>query len=560
MLHGLTRLAPRALAVMALAASAGAARLSAAGDPMRPNIVFILADDLGLADTTLYGHTKFYRTPNLESLAGRGMKFTQAYSASPLCSPTRASIMTGLSPARIGITLPVCHLPKVVLEASPGRARFPDEKATSCESATRLDTKYRTLAESLKDTGYATGHFGKWHLGAEPYSPREQGFDVDVPHTPGPGPAGGYLAPWRYPDFKADAPGEHIEDRMAAEAIAFMEKNRDRPFFLNYWMFSVHAPFGGKPELVKKYRALADQADPQHSPTYAAMVESMDVAVGRVLDALDRLGLADNTIVIFTSDNGGNMYSAVDGTVPTSNAPLRGGKGALLEGGIHVPALMAWPGVIPRGSTSDALIQSSDYYPTLLELLSLPREADQRFDGVSFLPALKGRPLERDAIFTFFPRQVYQVPDWVPPAVAARQGDWKLIRIFHGGEDGAHRWQLFNVAADAGERRDLAAQEPQRVKAMDALIERFLTDTGAVVPRRNPGFDPAAYGPDSGGGAKPKQGRAAAAVPVAAATPPPAWKIRGGEAAVASQPFSMGAAEGAPDLRQALEARGDEGF
>ncbi len=459
----------------------------------KPNIVFILADDLGWADTTLYGHTKYYKTPNIERLAKRGMTFTRAYSASPLCSPTRSSILTGLSPARTGITTPNCHLPQVVLEATPGKAAPPSKKSIGPEPVTRLKTEYFTLAEALKQAGYATGHFGKWHLGPEPYSPLQQGFDVDLPHTPGPGPAGSFVAPWKYANgFVPKTPGEHIEDRMAAEASAFMERHKDGPFFLNYWMFSVHAPFDAKKSLIDKYRASANPADLQRSPTYAAMIESMDDAVGTLLDTLDRLGIADKTAIVFLSDNGGNMYNEVDGTTPTSNRPLRGGKASVYEGGIRVPCVVSWPGTVAPATRSDAIVQSSDFYPTFLDLLSLKPQAGQKFDGISIVPALKGGALEREAIFTYFPHDP-PVPDWVPPAVVVTQGDWKLIRIFHGGDKGAHRWKLFNLRDDLGETNDLAAKDPERVKQLDALIEAFLKDTGAVVPIPNPKFDPATW-------------------------------------------------------------------
>ena len=288
----------------------------------KPNIIVILADDLGWADTTLYGHTKFYQTPNIERLAKRGMTFTRAYSASPLCSPTRSAILTGLSPARTGITTPNCHVPQVVLEAAPGKSAPQDKKAIAPNPPTRLKTDYTTLAETLKNAGYATGHFGKWHLGAEPYSPLQQGFDVDVPHWPGPGPAGSYVAPWKFPDFDPDTPDQHSEDRMAKEAVAFMEKHKDEPFYLNYWMFSVHAPFDAKRALIAKHRSRVDPNNPQRSPTYAAMVESMDDAVGTLLDALDRLKLADRTIIIFTADNGGNKKWA-RGAVSRQTGQLR---------------------------------------------------------------------------------------------------------------------------------------------------------------------------------------------------------------------------------------------
>lgn len=461
----------------------------------RPNVIFILSDDLGWSDTTLYGTTKFYETPNMERLAKRGMTFTQAYSASPLCSPTRSAILTGLSPARTGITTPNCHLPDVVLEAATGKAAPPNKHAIAPIPVTRLRTDYPNLARSLKSAGYATGHFGKWHLGPEPFSPLEQGFDVDIPHWPGPGPAGSFVAPWKYPDFKENTPGEHIEDRMATEAVAWMEKVKDSPFYLNYWQFSVHAPFDAKQELIEKHRTRVDPADPQRSPTYAAMVESMDDSIGTLLDAVDRLGIADRTIFVFTSDNGGNMYNEIDGTTPTSNAPLRGGKATMFEGGTRVPCVVAWPGITAPGSRSDEIIQSEDFFPTLLAGLGIEPGKEQVFDGIDILPALRGGELEREAVFQYFPHDP-GVPDWLPPSVAVRRGDWKLIRIFHAGESGEHRHLLFHLKDDPGQKNNLAATNPALVAEMDELIGSFLRKTGAVVPVPNPKFDPALYRPE----------------------------------------------------------------
>jgi len=469
----------------------------------KPNVVLILADDLGWSDTTLFGTTQFYQTPNIERLAARGMTFTHAYSASPLCSPTRASVLTGLSPARHGITSPSCHLPAVTLKATPKTTGPPDAKATVLTSVSRLDTKYYTLAETLKDNGYATGHFGKWHLGAEPYSPLQHGFDVDVPHHPGPGPAGSYVAPWKFKDFDhdPDLPKEHIEDRMAKEAVAFLEEHRDEPFFLNYWMFSVHAPFDAKKTSIDKYRKKVDQKNPQRSPTYAAMIESMDDAVGTLLDTLDRLELADDTIIVFASDNGGNMYNQVDGTTPTSNAPLRGGKATMWEGGVRGPAIVVYPEHVQAGSRSNEIIQSCDFYPTLLQLLAI--QAQQSFDGISIVPALQGGKLQRKAIFTYFPHQT-RVPDWLPPSVSVHAGDWKLIRLFHGEAPGKHSYNLFNLKSDIGEDKNLAAENPERVEELDKLITQFLTETSAVVPLPNPRFDPTQYDPKMIGKANPK--------------------------------------------------------
>ena len=491
---------------------------ASAAVPDRPNIVFILADDLGWSDTTLYGTTQFYQTPNLERLAKRGMLFTRAYSASPLCSPTRASILTGQSPARIGITAPNCHLPQVRLEASLHPKTPAANKALPCESATRLNTNYFTLAEALKQAGYATAHFGKWHLGPAPFSPLQQGFDVDIPHWPGPGPAGSYVAPWKFPDFDPDTPNQHIEDRMAKEAVAFIEKHKDGPFFLNYWMFSVHAPFDAKKALIEKHRARVNPASPQRSPTYAAMVESMDDAVGTLLNTLDRLGIAERTAVVFFSDNGGNMYNQIDGVPPTSNAPLRGGKATVYEGGVRVPCIVRWPGVTQPGSRNDTVIQSPDFYPTFLGLLGLKPQPGQIFDGASLAGVFRGEPLAREAIFTYFPHSP-QVPDHLPPAVTVHAGDWKLIRLFHEGQNAAHAYQLYDLKNDLGETNNLASQEPGRVKQLDARIEKFLADTKAVVPKPNPAYNPKAPAGMAGPAANP-------------ADPLQGWKARGCDAAV----------------------------
>ena len=482
-----------------------------------PNVLFILADDLGWSDTTLYGNTQLYQTPHLERLAARGMTFTRAYSASPLCSPTRSAILTGLSPARTGITTPNCHEPAVVLAATTGKSAPPSKKAIAPIPPTRLKTDYPTLTKVLKAAGYATGHFGKWHLGPEPYSPLQHGFDIDIPHWPGPGPAGSFVAPWKYPDFQEKSPGEHIEDRMADEAVAWMEQQREKPFFLNYWMFSVHAPFDAKKESIEKHRGRVDPIDAQRSPTYAAMVESMDDAVGTLLDALDRLGIAEKTIVIFTSDNGGNMYNEIDGTTPTNNRPLRGGKASMFEGGVRVPGVIVWPGVTGPGSRSDTPIQSEDYLPTLLEGLHLSTEEGAVRDGISVLPALKGEAMAERPLFRYFPHDP-GVPDWLPPSVSVSRGDWKLIRIFHGGENGAHRHLLFDLGKDPGETTNLASTEPALVSELDGLIDEFLAETKAVVPIPNPAFDPAKYRPELEGKQQPK-GRAK--------TPSPGPAVRG---------------------------------
>ncbi len=473
-----------------------------ATDKPRPNIVFILADDLGWSDTTLFGTTKFYETPNIERLAKRGMTFTNAYAANPLCSPTRASIMTGLYPARVGITTPCCHEADVRLEAKMVAKAQPFHHALQAISASRLKTDYYTLARAMHDAGYSTGHFGKWHLGAEPYSPLQHGFDVDVPHYPGPGPAGSYVAPWHFPPTIkfTGQPGEHIEDRMAGEAIKFLKANKDKPFFLNYWAFSVHAPFDAKKDLTEKYRAKADPNNPQRCPVYGAMVQSLDENVGRLLDTLDELKLADNTIIVFFSDNGGNMYDRVDGNPPTSNAPLRGGKATLYEGGTREPCIVVWPGKVLPGTRNEAFLSSVDWYPTLLDMTGVKPKQAVKFDGVNQTPALLGGAAPRDTLFCHFPH--YTPATGALPATWVRRGDWKLIRFFCDSPDQTDRFELYNLKDDVGETRNLAAGKPDLVKELNALIDGFLKDTAAIVPAKNPNYDPAAQMPPEGKPAK----------------------------------------------------------
>lgn len=463
----------------------------------KPNIIFILADDLGWKDTSLYDST-FCETPNIDKLAKRGMMFTQAYAANPLCSPTRASIMTGLYPARIGITTPCCHEPEVRLEATLASKAPPYQRALQAVSASRLKTEYYTLAEALHDAGYATGHFGKWHLGPEPYSPLQQGFDVDVPHYPGPGPAGSYVAPWR---FNAELnftgqPGEHIEDRMSAEAVKFIKANKDKPFFLNYWAFSVHAPFDAKADLIKKYEAKANPNNPQRCPVYGAMVQSLDENVGRLVSVLEELKLAENTVIVFFSDNGGNMYDRVDGIPPTSNAPLRGGKATIFEGGTREPCVVVWPGKVKPGSRSDALLSSVDWYPTILDMTGTKPKQAVKFDGVSQTPALLDKGVPRDTAFCYFPH--YTPATGAIPSVWVRRGDWKLIRFFCDSPEQTDRFELYNLKEDIGETKNLAAEYPDKVKAFDALISQHLIELNTVIPVKNLTYDPAAKVPEPG--------------------------------------------------------------
>ena len=467
------------------------------------NIVLILADDLGWADTTLYGKTSLYETPNIQRLAARGVTFANAYAA-PICSPTRASIMTGQNPARHGMTAPAAHLEEVRFEPVANRTGPPHQKCTNVKSATRLDPSLPTLGKVLQKAGYATAHFGKWHLGREPHSPLELGFDVDIPHWYGPGPKTSYLAPWNYPNLKENAPGEHIEDRMAEEAIAWLKKrDRNKPFFMNYWQFSVHAPFGAKPELIDRYRKKIQRGEAQQSPTYAAMAHSLDDAVGSLLDALDAEGIADETVIVFYSDNGGNIHCGLEETdaagenyitAITSNHPLRGGKGGIHEGGVRVPAVVVWPGVAKPGSRCETRIQSNDLYPTILQMLNVEQPKDHVIDGVDFAPALRGEKMRRGPMFTLVPGHG-NTPQWLPPSMSVHHEDWKLIRTFHYGEDGKHDYRLYNLREDIGETKNLAADHPEKVQALDKLIEDYIAAANVVVPLPNPNFDPAKFDP-----------------------------------------------------------------
>ncbi len=460
--------------------------------PRRPNIVFILADDLGWADSEPYGST-FHETPNLTRLAARALRFTNAYAANPLCSPTRASILTGLYPGRLGITTPSCHLPEVRLRPAIEASAPPGRKVAVPVSVTRLETRYPTLSKSLKAAGYATAHFGKWHLGREPYSPLQQGFDSDIPHWYGPGPSGSYLAPWSFWKDQGK-PGEHIEDRMAKEAAAFMTAHKDGPFFVNYWAFSVHGPWTAKPELVEHFKKKAAKLPPgagQRNPVYAAMVKSLDDAVGTLLDTLDRLKIADNTVIVFFSDNGGiNWYDdkmkrfGFDMPV-TSNAPLRGGKASLWEGGTREPCLVVWPGRTRPGTASDALLSSVDWYPTVLEMTGVKPNPEHRFDGVSQVPALLGTGKPRDTAYCFFP---HYGQSQSAPGVWVRKGDWKLLRFFLDADDRSDRHELYDLKKDIGETRDLAAERPEKVKELAVLLDAHLKEINPLLPVKNPAY------------------------------------------------------------------------
>jgi arylsulfatase A-like enzyme len=464
-----------------------------------PNVVLILADDLGWSDLGCYGST-FHKTPQIDRLVARGLRFTNAYSSSPLCSPTRASIMTGLAPARIGITQPHCHLSHVNFQK---RLAEPKSRKPVIDAATvtRLDTSYFTLAEAFKAAGYQTGHFGKWHLGAEPYSPLEQGFDIDLPHTPGPGPGGpnGYFAPWSYWKNQGRK-GDHIDDRMAKEAVSFIRTNQHQPFFLNFWTFGVHAPWMAKQEYIQEADRRADAGALQRNPVYAAMIRSVDDAVGQILETLDELDLTQRTIIIFASDNGGWHNAPGRGTnrpryaqTPvTSNSPLRSGKASLYEGGTRTPLGVVWPGQIAPGSNTDALWQHVDFFPTLAEACNLPQpttglapSSREAFDGVSQLATWRGGPPTRTWVACHFPHSGTPEIDGFLAGAWIRVGDWKLIRFFARNRDGSDRLELYNLRVDVGEENNLAIQEQQRTIELQARLAEYLADAEAVIPIRN---------------------------------------------------------------------------
>jgi len=472
----------------------GAAWLVAARLPAMeekpPNIVFILADDLGWKDLGCMG-SPLHRTPNIDALRESGMLFTRAYSASPLCSPTRASILTGQYPARYGFTSPVGHTNPASLRPSLSQKSPPWMPATEVLSANRLDTAFVTCAERLKEAGYATGHFGKWHLGSDPYDAMHQGFDVDIPHTPAPGPVSGYLAPWSaWPG--AGRPGEHLEERMAWEASEFIRKHRTEPFLLNYWAFSVHAPYQARPEVIEKFRGKIPENSPQKSPTMAAMVKHLDDAVGTLVATLKEAGLLDRTVIVFTSDNGGNMYDEVDGTTPTNNAPLRNGKGSIYEGGVRVPLIISWPGKVAPDSLSEALVSSVDFFPTLLQMAGLKPDPQIPCDGTSLVPLLLKTPGSsvRNEVFCHFPHNVTATKNY--SAASLLRGKMKLIRFFARGPGGEDKLELYDLEKDPGETTDLSMEQPDLTKEWNAILSGYLEKTRAIIPPPNPAFNPTA--------------------------------------------------------------------
>ena len=456
---GLFRLACRlVLAVAWVASAATSAHVSrAADDSTRPNIICILADDLGWADLGCYGNT-FNESPNIDRLAREGMRFTQFY-AGPVCSPTRANLQSGQDQARFGITQ---HI--------PGHRR-PFAKLIDPVVPSHLPLEVETFAERLQAVGYATGYFGKWHLGGVGFSPGDQGWQTvveargNVVSTQGSG----------------DPSQRRTAEFLTEHAIRFIEANKHRPFVMQVSHFAVHIPLTTTPDLLAKYQAKPPMPGYPSLPAYAGLLEELDQSVGRIVAAVDAAGLAERTLVVFLSDNGGLEHEQ-SGRVVTSNQPLRGEKGTLYEGGIRVPAIARRPGQVPAGSVCTTPVITTDLYPTFVELASATMPAGQPCDGVSLARLLRdpATPLDRNALCWHLPHYHHSTP-----ASAIRQGDWKLIEFF---EDGAV--ELYDLGRDPGEQTDLAAAAPSRANALRAALGQWRQQIGARMPEPNPAYDP----------------------------------------------------------------------
>ena len=425
-----------------------------------PNIILILADDLGWMDTSIYG-SRFYETPNIDRLGLEGMRFTDGYAGSPVCSPTRASVLTGQYPARL-------HLTNITQEPQRNNPQL-----LQPESLKALPLDVLTIPKALHQAGYVSASFGKWHLGDDrAHWPDRQGFDIGDPVVP---PPCGKEEPDHMCDPKAIA---HLTD----QACDFMEKNRERPFFLYLAHYAVHLPIEARRELIAHYQAKVDPNNPQHNADYAAMVGELDRGVGRLLSQLDSLGLAENTVVFFMSDNGGLLRSRSQhrDLFVTSNAPLRGGKGTLNEGGVREPWLVRWPGHIRPGAVSRVPVSSIDFLPTILEIAGVPLPSGVTIDGLSIAPILFNEvtALPRDALFWHFPHYAES-----HPASSVRMGDWKLIEYW---ED--QHVELYNLAEDLRETHDLADKFPAKRTELREQLHSWLRNTGALLPKENPNY------------------------------------------------------------------------
>jgi arylsulfatase A-like enzyme len=480
-LHGCPTYVLLAVFVIGLIVPVATAPVAAAP----PNVVLILVDDLGWSDLGCQGST-FYETPHIDRLASSGMRLTHGYSACTVCSPTRAAVMTGRYPARLHLT-----------DWIEGHKR-PFAKLRVPDWTMHLPHGETTIAEVFKAAGYATAHVGKWHLGGEEFWPTTQGFDQNIGGNHR-GQPPSYFFPYERGDIKLPGleqgpDGEYLTDRECREAIEFITAHQDQPFFLYLAHYTVHTPLQAKESLVAKYRAKAQPDAPQKNALYAAMIESLDESTGRILQTLDELKLRENTIVVFTSDNGGLMSS-------TTNLGLRAGKGSAYEGGVRVPLIFSLPGKIKAGTTSDTPGMSIDLLPTLVDLCGIVLTETPAWDGVSLNPALMGTgAVPREALYWHYP---HYHPGGATPYGAVRSGNWRLVEFY---EDS--RVELYNLEDDPAETRDLATREPARRDQLLALLRQWRTEVGAQMPTANPDYDPvrnSAPPKAKGGKAKGKQ-------------------------------------------------------
>lgn len=454
----------------------------------KPNIVFFLVDDLGWTDVQPFG-ASFYETPNINKLAKEGMKFTNAYAACPVCSPTRASIMTGKYPAKMQTTdwFGAAQPEEEAKKANYKRILLP------APYKEYLPLEEKTIAEALKENGYQTFFAGKWHLGETPdLWPEHQGFDVNKGGNSKGNPGqGGYFSPYHNPRLTDGPNGEYLPMRLAAETNKFIEDNKDQPFFAYFSFYSVHTPLDASKELVEKYKqkreklGLTDEFGDeggkkvrtvQSNVTYAGMVEAMDTAIGKVLDKLKELNLEENTIIVFFSDNGG---LSINEGAPTSNLPLRGGKGWMYEGGIREPMIMKYPGLIKPNTTNETPIISNDFYPTLLQMAGLPLIPQQHSGGISILPLLEQKQIKKRCLFWHYPHYGNQGGS---PASAVRNGDWKLIHWYEHD-----RYELFNLKNDISEKNNLLTYESKKAKKLKKELAKWLKKQGALFPTENKG-------------------------------------------------------------------------
>lgn len=449
-----------------------------------PNVIVVLVDDLGWMDLGCQG-SDFYRTPNIDRLAATGMRFTDGYASCAVCSPTRAALMTGRSPARLGITdwiraefqLSARQWPNVRDRFGYHRAGSADRELLTPVNELQLPHDEITLAELLKPIGYASAFIGKWHLGGRGHLPVDQGFDENYggwDYGQPPSYFDPFVAlprlPMGIPTLAPRQPGEYLTDREADEAVGFIERNKDRPFLLYLSHYAVHTPIQAKQDLIARYEALRD-GQGQDDAVYAAMVHSVDDAMGRLLETLDRTGLADRTLIVFTGDNGGLDRQGR----PTENAPLRSGKGYAYEGGLRTPWIVRWPGVTEAGAVSREPIASIDLLPTIAAAVGTRPPADRAIDGIDLGPALRGGKLPDRALVWHFPH--YRHGPGHDPYSVIRQGDLKLIRFYDPAET-----ELYNLADDLGETNDLAGSMQAKAKQLEALLDDRLQEVGARLP------------------------------------------------------------------------------